>query len=1022
MLFGAKIRDARQERKLTQTELAEMVGVTRQTIGLIEAGRYNPSLKLCIDLAIALDRTLDELFWFGERLQTLLQFKHILITDVGSTTTKALLLVQEAETFKFLTEVNVPTTVEKPHEDVKIGLMNAIAQLEAKTGVSIKSTNGSLKIPFLTTSSAGGGLQIMVFGVTSVETGRVAEMTAYGAGGVILKTFTIDDGIPPIHKMRLIHELHPDLILLAGGVEDGNIHSIVRLSEILTLANPTPKFVQSEKIPLVYAGNSKAQPFVSDVLSRNFHVHPVENVRPSMTEMNIEPARHLIHELFMDNVMERAPGYAEIKKWVKKPIIPTPTGVEKILKIYGEQLNKNVVMVDIGGATTDIFTNILGDAGRTVAANIGLSYSIANVIAQAGIEPIAANVPGSISVAQIRNYAANKMLNPSYLPTHEGEFAIEHAMAIAGVQIAWKQHQDMNFKAARIGFLDRMHNRTDFDPFQEVFQVRTAETTFQVSDIDLIIGAGGVMPHARTREQAIRMLVEGFMPAGITRLAIDKSFKSPHLGVLSTIDEELALTLFRENCLHDLAYVVAPTGNLVTGQKAIGIKDESSDLGFTVNGGDVLYLNRGGDLSLTLAEGLNLYKNMREFKLKSDLPVLIDCRGRGQKFIGKPLLAYDIPGFSLSDIIFETALQPPAPKIEEGEYRFTRELPYPGEILVEPGTVVNPDTIVGHNVYTPPRIYMIDIQQLIGYDHHLSDQDWADGLLVKVGDMVQVGDRIFKIKPMLEIIGNSYCHSQVRGKVLRIENNRLILLEEIQDYSLQPYVVDVARFLKVKPKHIRGYLKFQVGDYVQRGQVLLTLSPEKLPLKSPATGTIKEINTETGTMTIQYDVTPVPLPAFVPGRVDRITESTSVDIIGEGTIVHGQIGFGHEHFGLLSLLPEHSQLAEGDRNKVVATAQPIDLAFLRRAKQVGVAGIIAPSIDNTEWVAFSGQEIGVGLTGDEDIPFTVILTEGFGQWNLPDALRQVFERMTGKTASLSGRTQIRAGVTRPMIIFGQSLN
>ena len=124
MLFGEKIKQARAEKKFTQAELAEMVGVTRQTVGLIEAGNYNPSLKLCIDLSLALDKTLDELFWLGDKLEQLMQFDNILITDIGSTTTKGLLLGKVNSKFKFVAEADVATTVEKPTEDVKIGVMN----------------------------------------------------------------------------------------------------------------------------------------------------------------------------------------------------------------------------------------------------------------------------------------------------------------------------------------------------------------------------------------------------------------------------------------------------------------------------------------------------------------------------------------------------------------------------------------------------------------------------------------------------------------------------------------------------------------------------------------------------------------------------------------------------------------------------------------------------------------------------------------------------------------------------------
>lgn len=58
-----RLREARRENGLSQQQLADDVGATRQTIGLIEAGRYNPSLKLCLAICKALGRTLDDLFW-----------------------------------------------------------------------------------------------------------------------------------------------------------------------------------------------------------------------------------------------------------------------------------------------------------------------------------------------------------------------------------------------------------------------------------------------------------------------------------------------------------------------------------------------------------------------------------------------------------------------------------------------------------------------------------------------------------------------------------------------------------------------------------------------------------------------------------------------------------------------------------------------------------------------------------------------------------------------------------------------
>jgi putative transcriptional regulator len=63
LIVGNRLKLARVEKNLTQQELAELVGVTRQTIGLLEAGKYNPTLNLCLLISRATGKSLDELFW-----------------------------------------------------------------------------------------------------------------------------------------------------------------------------------------------------------------------------------------------------------------------------------------------------------------------------------------------------------------------------------------------------------------------------------------------------------------------------------------------------------------------------------------------------------------------------------------------------------------------------------------------------------------------------------------------------------------------------------------------------------------------------------------------------------------------------------------------------------------------------------------------------------------------------------------------------------------------------------------------
>ncbi|MEW6687056.1 MAG: glutamate mutase L [Candidatus Edwardsbacteria bacterium] len=948
------------------------------------------------------------------------QFKHILITDIGSTTTKAVLVGSENDAGHFLDETNIPTTVEKPCEDVKIGLLTAVRLLQKKTKVRLVSEEGKIVIPYLTTSSAGGGLQILVFGLSAVDTGKLANMTAYGAGGVILKTFTIDDLVPDVTKMRLIQELHPDLILMAGGIDGGAIAGVVRLAEILSLSEPTPKFHQSERIPLVFAGNVDARRFITEVLGEKFELHIVENIRPSLTETNVKPAQRKVHELFMKNVMERAPGYAGIKKWVTTDIIPTPVGVENILSLYAEKVNQNILMVDIGGATTDIFTYIKGEYQRTVSANIGMSYSISNILADAGIERIMANLPENFSERDVRNYIVNKTLNPTYVPISDAEKIVEQAVAIQGLSLALKHHWEMNFSTIRLGFWKRLKHRRNFNPYEQIFQIKEDEV-FQICDINLIIGAGGILSHVDNKEEAMWMLVEGFKPSGITRLVIDYFFKSPHLGVLARLDSQLALNLFEKECLRDVAFVIAPVGKIVPGKVALTIVDKTTSKSYSLNGGAFLYLKEGGDLELIPAKKIFLGRSRHKLTLSTKLPVLFDGRGRGQNMINKELAKSGIPEFSFKKTDFVTRVQTREKKLElfSGEYRIERRLPYEGEILVKEGDEVLPEMVVGKNRFAAPKIYIVDVHRLVGYDRKLTEQEILEGMLAKVGDEVKIGQRIFRAKGKTFLEDYFYCYSPVRGRITQIEKSGMIILREIQDYDDKPVTIEVSKQLGIRPKDIIRYLEKKVGDFVERDMTIAKDLRTLTFVKSPATGVVKEINRKEGTVIVQYDIKPILLKAFVKGKVTKVEDTRKVEITGRGMMFYGVIGFGSENSGEIALLNEMEDLDDSSKNKVVVTYKPINDKFLTKADILGIAGIIAPSIENKDWVGFYGQEIGVALTGDEDISFVLILTEGFGKIEMDEACRKFFTEVNGKIASLSGRTQIRAGVTRPTVIVSE---
>jgi uncharacterized protein (TIGR01319 family) len=459
------------------------------------------------------------------------------ITDVGSTTTKALLFLNHAGTWHCF-RYETPTTVEKPHEDVTVGVLLALRGLERLTGRTLVR-NDAPAVPYLTTSSAGGGLAMVVTGLVYSLTAGTAHRAALGAGAIVLEVISMDDGRTPYRKIEDLKRLRPDIVLVAGGFDGDAVSAPVFLAELLIEAGLHPKLNPAARLPVVYAGNVHATDHVREALGDTFTFRAVPNVRPELDCENLEPARHAIHELFMEHVMSQAPGYEKLKEWVAAPIMPTPAAFGSILKLLSTATGRRIMAVDIGGATTDVFTARAGDVLRTVSANLGLSYSILNVAELAGITPIRELYHPHLSDAEMWNLIGSKYANPTRLARTPDEMLSEWAVAAVAIREAVRQHLKLRDGAKQ----EAGPVRRDLDELLKGPRVKPRPATpFTHTDCDLLIGSGGILSHS-PRPAATAVLLDALAPAAGVELAVDSEFMFPHLGALAQVNPELAVEL-----------------------------------------------------------------------------------------------------------------------------------------------------------------------------------------------------------------------------------------------------------------------------------------------------------------------------------------------------------------------------------------------------------------------------------------------------------------------------------------------
>jgi uncharacterized protein (TIGR01319 family) len=512
-----------------------------------------------------------------------LQIRSVLATDCGSTTTKAILIEKVGDVYRQTWRGEAPTTVEAPFEDVTRGVVNAATEIQELSGRKLISDDGGILTPerssdegvdiYISTSSAGGGLQLVVGGVVRSMSAESATRAALGAGAIVMDTFSTNDKRRPHEQIERIRQLRPDMILMAGGTDGGTRKHVVALAERIRAARPRTRLGGGFNLPVIYAGNKDVRPDVERLLEDVCDLQSVDNVRPVLEHENLGPARDKIHDLFMEHVMAQAPGYDKLMTWTDAPIMPTPGAVGLIMQTIARQRRINILGVDIGGATTDVFSVFSEIFNRTVSANLGMSYSVSNVLAEAGLPAILRWVPFDIDEKMLRNRIGNKMIRPTTIPQTLEELKIEQAIAREALRLAFIQHKEF-----AVGLKGVQQDRTIADAFRQ----SGSQSLVQMMDLDLLVGSGGVLSHAPRRVQSMRMMIDAFAPEGITELAVDSIFMMPHLGVLSTVNEEAATQVFEKDCIIYLGTCVAPLGAVKLGVPALKVELKMPD-GTVVN-------------------------------------------------------------------------------------------------------------------------------------------------------------------------------------------------------------------------------------------------------------------------------------------------------------------------------------------------------------------------------------------------------------------------------------------------------
>ena len=453
--------------------------------------------------------------------------KPVLLIDFGSTYTK--LTAVDVEKECLLGTAAAYTTVQT---DINDGLQKALALLEEKTG--------SLQYDaWYACSSAAGGLRMITSGLVPELTGEAAKLASLGAGakveGVYAFELTEDD-------LQSIRDARPDIFLLVGGTDGGNTECVLHNARMLASIRP--------EFPIVVAGNRTAARECQGILE-GCEVYLCPNVMPKFGVLNIEPTQKQIRPIFLERIIQ-AKGLSKATALLSDIMMPTPSAVLQAVELLaqgceGEPGIGELVAVDVGGATTDVYSIADGMpeqmntvykglpepfSKRTVEGDIGMRYSIQGIVDAAGENRIA-KLSGldtdrvSVLVEELKQHTDK-------IPGEDPELQmLDYALASMAIEEAVKRH------AGTIEETYTLMGKTFVQEGKNLTGVKN------------IIVTGGSLIHTRRTEQiAAHALYSPMQPASLRPVKadvwVDRSYILAAMGLLAGYYPQTALRIMKK--------------------------------------------------------------------------------------------------------------------------------------------------------------------------------------------------------------------------------------------------------------------------------------------------------------------------------------------------------------------------------------------------------------------------------------------------------------------------------------------
>lgn len=476
-----------------------------------------------------------------------------LMADFGHTTTKVALFDVVDGTYQLIAQASGPTTLYAPFNDVRMGLLRAVVDIQHLTGrvlvdsrlelITPSQTNGQGVDYFGCTVSALEPLKTIIVGLLEDVSLRSARRVLASHYTEVVEMFSLADPRSSQTHVNAIRRHKPDLIFLTGGTNGSSSQQILSFAEITGIG--ITQFKAEERAQFIYAGNNQLREEVKKRLGDYANLHVAENIRPTLHTEQLTHAQQIVGELFSATKLRRVPGLTYFDRWQSYAPLPTVEAVGHVVQYLAAVIKGGVLAVDVGSEVSHMVWADGEERKKAIRMNWGTGRSMQQLRATP-IEQITRWLPTAVDPEVIKSYLLNRPLHPQALPTTRAELQLFQAILRELLYTLSEQaSHDWGFK------------------------------NHQLPSCNLLLLCGSSLVHAPRLHQSLLMVLDSLQPVGVFTVAADVHHLLPAAGVLAQNYPMAVVQLLEQGIVQDLGLVVVPAGYGREGYKAFQLSYEA---------------------------------------------------------------------------------------------------------------------------------------------------------------------------------------------------------------------------------------------------------------------------------------------------------------------------------------------------------------------------------------------------------------------------------------------------------------